>query len=758
MSAGDIDSKYGVTDLATKGRVSNTLVVADGGTLVSTTSGFGGEQISSISKYKVDGTLDGSFGNKGLFNLAAGQAVGRIKEVAGGILVFLSNYESTKTEIIKLKSNGSIDTSFKSISPGFNFSVKSDGTIVGLDGIGNLLIYNADGVLKSITSLFQGARLTIFTSDEKIIAAYPSPDGSSIIPIKRFNLDGSLDTSFSKDAKVYNSSGIIAATNGEFYEYTSGYVNGPPSKLIKHSANGLVDKTFGINGSLDLSTFSNPGFESLKFGVFFAPDGKILIKGFTPDPSLARYNANGTLDKTFGDDGIRVLQGSLVDVEANTIAFQKDGDIVSVDGGLLAQYKGDGSTPIADNRVGTNNADGIAGGSGDDVIFGRGGDDRLFGSTGKDSIDGENGNDYISGGNGNDLINGGFDNDVLVGGDGIDTLFGDLGDDSLFGGNDNDRLFGGAGDDYLNGGYGDDTIVGDDGVDIIVGERGDDFLYGGNGNDIIYGGNYDDEISNNRDPVNDTNAGNNYINGGNGDDALIGNSGADTIVGDDGSDQIFGSRGNDFLYGGNGNDTIYGGNNKEVFIGTSADNDYINGGYGDDYLIGNEGEDTLFGDIGNDYLNGYTGNDKLFGGGGNDVLEDSNGANILSGGNGNDILFSGGNNTLTGGAGQDTFGGFYGGTAIITDFQAGTDKISLNKNVFSILQSLKGDRFSIANEFAVVNNSSAVDSSKALIVYNTQTGNLTYNLDREVVGTGNRDEFAKLQGSPNLTANDFVII
>jgi Ca2+-binding RTX toxin-like protein len=695
MSAGDIDSKYNVTDLATKGRVSNTLVVADGGTLVATTSGFGVEQVSSISKYKVDGTLDGSYGNKGLLNLAAGQEIRTIKEVSDGTLVFLANYEGTKAEIIKLKSSGLIDTSFKSISPAaVNFIAKSDGTILGLDTTGNLLTYSADGVLKSTAPLFQGARSTTFTLDEKILAVYPSPNGSSIVPVKRFNLDGSLDTSFSKDASKSLATEIIAAKNGEFYEYTSGYVNGPPSELIKHSANGLVDKTFGINGSLDLSTFRNPGFESLKFGVFLAPDGKILIKGFTPDPSLAKYNSNGTLDKTFGDNGIRVLQGNLVDVEASTIAFQENGDIVSADGGLLAQYQGAGSTPIANNRVGTNSADGIAGGSGDDVIFGRDGNDRLFGSTGNDSIDGENGNDTIFGGKGNDF---------------------------LYGANGNDSLSGDFGNDFLNGGYDNDILVGGDGADTLLGELGDDSLYGGNDNDRLLGG-----------------TGNDYLNGG---------YGGDTIVGDDGADNIFGDRGNDFLYGGNGNDYLFGGD----------DNDSINGGYGDDYLIGNNGSDTLFGDVGNDYLHGYEGDDKLFGGDGNDILEDSTGANVLSGGNGNDILYSGSTNTLTGGAGNDTFGGFYAGTATISDFQAGTDKISLNKAAFSALQSLKGDAFSIANEFAVVNNSSAVDSSKALIVYNTQTGNLTYNIDREVVGIGNRDEFAKLQGTPNLAASDFVI-
>jgi Ca2+-binding RTX toxin-like protein len=758
MSAGDIDSKYGIVDLGVNGGVTTTKVTADGSILVAATPGVVGVQrISSVSKYKADGTLDESFGNKGVFNLAADQRVKEFREASDGIFVLLSNDDKTKNELIKLKSNGSIDTSFQKISTDpfdatSSFAVTSDNTIVALTSGGSISTYSADGKLKSTANgVLKGRGNATVTPDGKVIASYDDLYGlGGDIPfddVVKYNSDGSIDTSLAKNSYTLSYPDIIATNNGGFYEYRASGSSG----LIKHLANGSIDRNFGNSGSIDLSVFfrviadgpsqgpSRDETFSLGNKPFFTSDGKIFIAGtyvltatgeYLTSPALARYNADGTLDKTFGDGGIRLLSGSNGVNGIGDITIQKDGDIFTVDGDNLIRYKSDGSTPIAENRVGTDNADTLAGGSGNDVIFGRAGNDLLLGASGNDSIDGENGNDTIFGGKGddflygangndsllgdigNDYLNGGNDNDVLVGGDGADTLLGELGDDFLYGGNDNDQLLGGVGNDFLNGGNGNDSIFGGDDTDTIVGDRGNDSINGGNGNDFLFGG--DD---------------------------------ADTIVGGDGADSIEGVQGNDFLYGGNGNDSIFGG----------ADNDSINGGYGDDYLIGNTGNDTLFGDVGNDYLHGYEGDDKLFGGDGNDILEDSTGANILSAGNGNDILFSGSTNTLTGGAGNDTFGGFYGGTATITDFQSGTDKISLNKNVFSALQSLKGDGFSIANEFAVVNNSSAVDSSKALIVYNTQTGNLTYNLDREVVGISNRDEFAKLQGTPNLTANDFVI-
>jgi uncharacterized delta-60 repeat protein len=656
MSAGDIDSKYGIVDLGVNGGVTATKVTADGSILVAATPGVVGvERISTVSKYKADGTLDGSFGNKGVFNLAANQRVREFREVADGTLVLFSNDDQTQNELIKLKSNGSIDTSFQKISLGLKFSrspfaVTSDNTIVALTSGDRISTYDANGKLKSSSGdVLKGSGSATVMPDGKVIASY-EPLGGDDIPyydIKKFNSDGSIVANFPiAGSPLFTSraGAIVPAKDGGYYLGFS-----------KYTADGVYDRTFGKNkdGLLDSSIFLDDSvYARRSIQQFFTPDGKIYVKGLTsvggfPVPSLVRYNADGTIDKTFGDDGIRLLSGN----EAiGDITIQKDGDILTVDGDNLIRYKNDGSTPIAESKVGTDNADTLAGGSGNDAIFGRGGNDLLLGAAGNDSIDGENGND---------------------------SIFGGKGDDFLYGANGNDLLLGEAGNDYLNGGYDNDTLVGGDGTDTLLGDLGADFLYGGNDNDRLLGG---------------------------------------------------------------------------------AGNDYLNGGYGGDTLVGDDGADILFGDLGNDYLAGGDNNDKLFGGDGNDTLQDLSGANILNGGNGNDILLSGGTNALTGGAGNDTFGGFFAGTATITDFQSGTDKISLDKTIFSALQSLKGNGFSIANEFAVVNNSTAVDSSKALIVYNTQTGNLTYNLDREVVGIGNRDEFAKLQGSPTLTANDFVIV
>lgn len=83
---------------------------------------------------------------------------------------------------------------------------------------------------------------------------------------------------------------------------------GSSSSVTRLNANGTLDATFGTNGSVRLSVAK--GF--LAKGVALQPDGKILVAGsaFTRSSPLggvsdseyavARLNANGTLDTTFG--------------------------------------------------------------------------------------------------------------------------------------------------------------------------------------------------------------------------------------------------------------------------------------------------------------------------------------------------------------------------------------------------------------------------------------------------------------------------
>ncbi|HMS82056.1 MAG TPA: calcium-binding protein [Nitrospira sp.] len=109
----------------------------------------------------------------------------------------------------------------------------------------------------------------------------------------------------------------------------------------------------------------------------------------------------------------------------------------------------------------------------------------------------------------------------------------------------------------------------------------------------------------------------------------------------------------------------------------------LNGGAGDDLLIGTaandqlnglSGHDRLEGGAGNDVLNGGDGNDLLLGGDGRDSLSGGEGDNELDGGAGDDILSAlGGQNVLRGGAGNDSL--FSQGATNVLDGEAGNDSL-----------------------------------------------------------------------------------
>ena len=76
-------------------------------------------------------------------------------------------------------------------------------------------------------------------------------------------------------------------------------------RLARHFSNGVLDISYGNNGIVDTFLCN---YESA-FSSILQPDGKLLVGGrYTDDTTigalLIRYNANGSLDTTFGVNGV----------------------------------------------------------------------------------------------------------------------------------------------------------------------------------------------------------------------------------------------------------------------------------------------------------------------------------------------------------------------------------------------------------------------------------------------------------------------
>ena len=117
-----------------------------------------------------------------------------------------------------------------------------------------------------------------------------------------------------------------------------------------------------------------------------------------------------------------------------------------------------------------------------------------------------------------------------------------------------------------------------------------------------------------------------------------------------------------------------------LIIHGNDDSNFIQGGSNSDLLYGEGGDDTLMGWDGNDGLDGGKGADMLLGFAGNDYLAGGMGDDYLRGDDGDDVLSGeSGTNSLQGGEGKDSFELDWAGTAVITDFTFGEDKIFLGR-------------------------------------------------------------------------------
>jgi len=102
------------------------------------------------------------------------------------------------------------------------------------------------------------------------------------------------------------------------------------------AAPGDLDPTFG-NGGIVISTGGSINTLEAALGMALQADGKIVAVGYgaavgsdTWDFAVVRYNTNGSLDSSFGNNGIvRTPVGNSHD-DAYSVAIQADGKIVAV--------------------------------------------------------------------------------------------------------------------------------------------------------------------------------------------------------------------------------------------------------------------------------------------------------------------------------------------------------------------------------------------------------------------------------------------
>ena len=306
--------------------------------------------INNIIRLNTDGSRDTGFTIGTGFNV---RVWGMVLQTDGKIVVvgeFTTYSGVTANRIVRLNTNGTIDTSFNSGGSGFNNSVyavalQPDGKIIcggafttynGSGSADGIVILNTDGTIAygNITRPNVGEVYSIsIQSDGNILVGgyfsdiFPKGSGTAVPAgyIYRMTFDGTLDTSFNsggtefdltvRDINFQTDNKIVIA--GDFDTY-----NGSASRgIIRLNTDGSIDTSFNVG-----TGFFVPGgvITDQEYELDIQPDGKIIVggnfrsyNGTTTALGFARLNTDGTLDTTFNTNlGLGALNFNSIGVSS----------------------------------------------------------------------------------------------------------------------------------------------------------------------------------------------------------------------------------------------------------------------------------------------------------------------------------------------------------------------------------------------------------------------------------------------------------
>lgn len=300
-------------------------------------SGSGLPESLAVARVNADGSADLTFGQGGKMTLSA-VGIMRADAVtiqADGKIVLAGVTAATvggvgKLLIVRLTADGAPDTSF-------------NGT-----GIFSTLVAGEGASAATVAALPGG----------KILAAGTRGPGTPHLPVAvQVTNTGTLDAGFDGDGIMDIPLDVVPADPTAWNGWVASSVATPDGSVLisgsrgnypivvnqifvaKINPAGVLDSSFGYNGRIAVTEF---GIIEQANAIAMAPDGKIVLSGFSTEPSsqthpiLQRLNSNGSLDVSFGVGSRHTLsapgQGIL-----NAVATDSQGAIVTGGINLISQ-------------------------------------------------------------------------------------------------------------------------------------------------------------------------------------------------------------------------------------------------------------------------------------------------------------------------------------------------------------------------------------------------------------------------------------
>lgn len=383
QTAGVLDTSFGTngkvtTSFPSQARGNGMVVQPDGRIVVAGSDGSGD---FALVRYNSDGSLDTGFNSTGLvttdMNGFADEALAVALQSDGKIIAagyaFNANGQQL-TAMTRYNTDGTLDTTFGSggkvvqeIPPGpfesdsqiFSVIVLSDGKILAGGGIHFppptvtlpernrvfLTRYDSDGALDStfgdpagIASeevgafdIRQNVSALAVQADGKIVASVVAGISGAVA---RYSALGAPDSSFGTAGHVLNvgdhALAVAVQTDGKIL------VAGDKNQnflITRLNSDGTADSTFGSSGEVQ----TDFGGADVATAVVLLSDGHFVAGGYSTNASLggsrdfaiARYNSDGSLNLMFGNDGAVLTDFNSTSDVLTAIAIQSDGKLLA---------------------------------------------------------------------------------------------------------------------------------------------------------------------------------------------------------------------------------------------------------------------------------------------------------------------------------------------------------------------------------------------------------------------------------------------
>lgn len=274
----------------------------------------------TLTKTDRNGMLDNTFGTNGKVTTVIGHSEfpeDIVIQPDGKIIVVGSAYLGSTPSgpgpynafAVRYNANGSLDTSFAT-----------------------------NGIYK-LTSARQFVSVMLLSSGAIVLGGNTSLNNEYLAILVKLDSNGVEDSQ-------YGTNGVLSLTSSNFkflmweaillnngsifcvgYEY-SDILNHSKSAYCKIDSFGNFDTTFGTSGKVTLDLFNyNPitNITELLHTARELPNGQIVVGGTELNPFLLKMNSNGSLDSTFGTNGMKILSYSF---RPRVMATQEDGKII----------------------------------------------------------------------------------------------------------------------------------------------------------------------------------------------------------------------------------------------------------------------------------------------------------------------------------------------------------------------------------------------------------------------------------------------